>query len=120
MVRFAFLAALLANVSLASQHAGAQQKLPTVAEVLGKLQEKQDRYGVEHYKLEFERAFFGKGQAGGSCRWVSDFLVDWRTGKFRDSGWNACMGKPYEQIKVFDGEKIKTQFRDVTKDGKPI
>lgn len=86
MFRILPLVASFPCLVLMSHPVCAQQKLPTVAEVLDKLREKRDRYGVERYMLEFERTFYDKGKEINTCRWASDFLIDWRTGKFRKSG----------------------------------
>jgi hypothetical protein len=94
-------------------------KKQALADLLGKLKEKRDRQGNQVYKLEFERTGFNKGIATGICREEWELQIDWKTGKFRDSGWTGCMAQPYEIIRIYDGEKIKTQYRDVTKEGKP-
>jgi hypothetical protein len=97
-----------------------KQKLPTAAEVLGKLKEKRDSGGVQVYKMEFEiAAHKSHDQVAANFREVRELQIDWKTGKFRLAGWKGW-GDPFEQIEVYDGEKIKTQFRDVTKDGMPV
>ena len=121
MSRFAIFAASVAVLILASRPAAAQQKLPTVAEVLGKLKEKRDSGGIQVYEFAFERIYYENGSVVQTCRMVKDaFQIDWKTGKHRTSGWDACGSEPFEQIEVYDGEKIKTQFRSVTKEGKPV
>src|SRR5262245_188265 len=94
-------------------------KKKALTDLLGKLKEKRGRGGNQVYKLEFERTFINKGVAGQPCRTVWEFQFDWPTGKFRLVGWDGCAIKPFEIIKIYDGEKIKTKFRDVTPDGKP-
>lgn len=120
MIRVFFFTSLVVALGLASQPARAQQKLPTAADVLAKLKEKRERGGVQRYKLEFEHLIFqGGGQKSQTCRQVWELQIDWKTGKFREAGWNGCNPQPREQIAVYDGERIRTQFRDVAKDGKP-
>jgi hypothetical protein len=111
---------MVASLGLASQPAAAQKKLPTVAEVLGKLKEKRDSGGIQVYKLEFEITTLQNGRAAETWREAWELQIDWKTGKFRQAGWKGWSFKPFEILKVYDGEKIKTQFRDVTKEGKPV
>ena len=76
--------------------------------------------GVQRTKLEFEYPVFKDRKQVGTCPAVEELLIDWRTGKFHSVGWDANAVKPFEQITAYDGEKVKTQFRSVTKKGKPI
>jgi hypothetical protein len=111
---------LMVAFGLLSASASAQQKLPTAAEVMGKLKEKRDSGGVWKYKLEFETTGFANGQVNGTCRSAYEFLVDWKTGTFREDGWDGCDSEPFEILKVYDGQQTKTKFRSVTSDRKPI
>ena len=117
MIRFAFFAALVVCLTLVSHPAAGKQKLPTVAEVMGKLKEKRDSGGIQVYKLEFETT---RLQDSKVFRENWDFQIDWKTGKFRQAGMKLAGSKSYEIIEVYDGEKIKTEFRYLTEDGKPI
>jgi hypothetical protein len=121
MIRLPFIALFAAVVAFASQPVAAQQKFPTAAEVLAKLKEKRDRGGVEVYKFELERTGYQNGQATRSCREVyNEFQIDWSTGKLRLAGWIGCDSKPFEILKIYDGERIKTQYRDVNGKGEPL
>jgi hypothetical protein len=123
MTRLTSLVVLAAAIGLVIPPARGQnpKKLPTVAEVLAKLKEKRDRGGEQTYKLEFEWTGLNNGQPVGSCRsGYDEFRIDWATGRFHSVGWDGCVPKPYEIIRIYDGKMIKTQFRDVTADRKPI
>ena len=41
-------------------------------------------------------------------------------GEFRQAGWDGCNAPSFETIRIYDGEKLKTQFREVTREGKRI
>jgi hypothetical protein len=117
MTRLAWLLPLSAAFGLLTAPANAQQKLPTAAEVMGKLKEKRDSGGVWKYKLEFETTGL---QGGKAAREEWDFQIDWKTGKFRKAGSRLAGSGSFESTKVYDGEKIKTRFRYLTEDGKPV
>ena len=120
MIRLFFIALFAAGVAFASLPVAAQQKLPTAAEVLAKLKEKRDSGRIQRFKLEFDQTFYEGGRKVMSCRVVkNEFLIDWHSGHFRLAGWDGCAIKPFEQIEVYNGERIKTQHRAVTKEGTP-
>lgn len=118
MTHITSLAMLIAVFTLVIQPSNAQQKLPTTAQVFAKLKEKRDTGGIQTYKLEFDHRSLQN--AGGTSREVWEFQIDWKTGKFRQAGWDGRPSNRFELIKVYDSEKIKTQYRDVTSEGKPV
>ena len=115
MTRLTLFAMLVAIGCLSNQPVSAQtKKLPTTAEVLAKLKEKRESGGIQVYKMEFEIAFLQK-EPTTTGREVRELLFDWRTTKYRETGWKGWGTEPYEITEVFDGERLKTRFRDVTK-----
>ena len=87
MTRIIAVIALAAGLGLAMQAAVAQEKLPTTAEVLAKLKEKRDSWGVQRYKLKFERGWHLVDRKDLEER---ELLIDWKTGKFRQYVLNGC------------------------------
>ncbi|MCS6864638.1 MAG: hypothetical protein RMJ56_17560 [Gemmataceae bacterium] len=124
MIRSMWVLPLVMALGVLSPASGGEEPNPdakrkALADLLGKLKEKRDRQGNQVYKLEFVRTGFNKGVATGNCRILKEFQVEWKSGKFRQSGWDGCQIEPFEQIEMYDGEKLKTQFRAVTREGKP-
>jgi hypothetical protein len=120
VIRLLAFTLLAAGLALACPPASAQKKLPTAADVLGKLKEKRERAGVQRYKLEFVVTGFRDGKLVEDGHEAWEVFFDWKTGRFRQVGWKGWGGDSFEITEVYDGERIKTRFRDVTKDRKPV
>jgi hypothetical protein len=113
MMRFALLLGLVLMVGSAAR-AEDDLKKKQLADLFAALKAKREAAPRQTYKIAFDH--------GATTRKVTnewDLDIDWKSGNFRQYA-KTNITYPVEEHRIFDGEKLKTQFRKLDENIKPV